>query len=130
MILSLRKIEQEKKCHRRIKTLEASLDRITEKTKDFEQADEDESERKQDTEEKLQFLEEQLKMTKVRIDDAQRQQVKCERLSDSITDEINQWIARQDTRSGSRNGRNYYCCGRHLKNRIAYNLHTQEHSLL
>ena len=83
--------EREEKYLRRIETLEASLERITEKTKDLEQADEDASEREQVTEEKIQFLEEQLKMTNVRIDDAERQQVKWERLSDSITDEINQW---------------------------------------
>ena len=83
--------EREENCLRRIETLEASLERITEKTKDLEQADEDASEREQVTEEKIQFLEEQLKMTNIRIDDAERQQVKCERLSETITDEINQW---------------------------------------
>ena len=83
--------EREAKSLRTIELLEASLEKISEKTKDLEQADEDASEREQVTEEKIQFLEEQLKMANGRLDDAERQQAKWERLSESITDEINGW---------------------------------------
>ena len=83
--------EREEKSLRAIEMLEESLKRISEKTKDLEQADEDASEREQETEEKIQFLQEQLKMATVRFDDAERQLANLERLHESITEEINQW---------------------------------------